>query len=237
MIDAPSAPAPDDPLPASGAPPSNLRRLVWGFPIREAPYQAPRARRRPACAVTPWPHQVRAFDRMYGGGIWPTRLLIADEVGLGKTVQAGLLIRQALLSGRARRILIMIPRNVRSQWQVELHARPPARTFRGGRSLGHRGAGRGTPRSPQEPAGSPTKGGPNALLRLMQGLRRRTQALLFLTATPMQVDPGEVWDLLDLLGLPTAWTAEAFVCFFREICSTEPVPRCHGLAGRHVPKL
>ena len=70
------------------------------------------------CAVTPWPHQVRAFDRLYGK--WPTKLLIADEVGLGKTVQAGLLIRQALLSGRAKRILIMVPRNIRPQWQVEM---------------------------------------------------------------------------------------------------------------------
>ncbi|KAF0116651.1 MAG: hypothetical protein FD149_1343 [Rhodospirillaceae bacterium] len=55
---------------------------------------------------------------MYGA--WPTKLLIADEVGLGKTVQAGLLIRQALLSGRAKRILIMVPRSVRPQWQVEM---------------------------------------------------------------------------------------------------------------------
>ena len=41
---------------------------------------------------------------------WPPRLLIADEVGLGKTVQAGLLLRQAWLAGRARRILILVPR-------------------------------------------------------------------------------------------------------------------------------
>ena len=50
-------------------------------------------------------------------------------------------------------------------------------------------------------AGSPQQGGPNALLRLMQGLKDRTQGLVLLTATPMQVHPIEVWDLLRLLGL------------------------------------
>ncbi len=37
---------------------------------------------------------------------------------------------------------------------------------------------------------------PNQLLRLMQGLKERTQGLVLLTATPMQVHPIEVWDLL-----------------------------------------
>ena len=41
-------------------------------------------------------------------------------------------------------------------------------------------------------AGSPQEGGPNALLRLMQGLKDRTGGLLLLTATPMQVHPIEV---------------------------------------------
>jgi len=49
-------------------------------------------------AIDPWPHQVRAFERLYTR--WPPKLLIADEVGLGKTIQAGLLLRQAWLAGR-----------------------------------------------------------------------------------------------------------------------------------------
>jgi SNF2 family DNA or RNA helicase len=52
---------------------------------------------------------------------WPCRLLIADEVGLGKTISAGLLIRQAWLSGLARRILLMVPSSVLLQWQNELY--------------------------------------------------------------------------------------------------------------------
>lgn len=43
--------------------------------------------------------------------------------------------------------------------------------------------------------------GPNRLLALLQELSKRTRGLLLLTATPMQVDPREVWDLLRLLGL------------------------------------
>src|SRR3546814_16074594 len=69
-------------------------------------------------AVTPWPHQLRAFHRMYDN--WPPRLLIADEVGLGKTIQAGLLVRQAWPAGRARRVLILAPKAGLRQWQIEL---------------------------------------------------------------------------------------------------------------------
>ena len=39
----------------------------------------------------------------------------------------------------------------------------------------------------------------------MQGLKDRTEGLVLLTATPMQVHPIEVWDLLNLLGLPPEW--------------------------------
>lgn len=68
-----------------------------------------------------WPHQRRAFLRMYGDTAFHVpRLLIADEVGLGKTVQAGLLIRQSWLAGRLKRAIILAPANVCTQWQAEL---------------------------------------------------------------------------------------------------------------------
>jgi hypothetical protein len=68
-----------------------------------------------------WPHQRRAFLRMYGNGVGHRpRLLIADEVGLGKTVQAGLLIRQSWMAGHLQRGLILAPANVCAQWQAEL---------------------------------------------------------------------------------------------------------------------
>ena len=46
--------------------------------------------------------------------------------------------------------------------------------------------------------------------------------MLLLTATPMQVAPIEVWDLLNLLGLPEAWTAERFLQFFEDIGHPNP---------------
>lgn len=51
---------------------------------------------------------------------WPPQLLIADEVGLGKTIQAGLILRQAWLPRRAKRILVMAPKAILRQWQIEL---------------------------------------------------------------------------------------------------------------------
>ncbi len=66
-------------------------------------------------------------------------------------------------------------------------------------------------------AGTPQAKGPNRLLQLMRSLKRRTDGLILLTATPLQVHATELWDLLDLLGLPAAWTSDAFIRFFSEV--------------------
>ena len=63
---------------------------------------------------------------------------------------------------------------------------------------------------------------PNAMMQLMQQLRSRTQGLLLLTATPMQVSPLEVRDLLSLLGLPPQWTEETFSHFFQWVEEENP---------------
>lgn len=51
------------------------------------------------------------------------RVLLADEVGLGKTIEAGLIIHRQVLSGRASRILIVVPENLQHQWLVEMRRR------------------------------------------------------------------------------------------------------------------
>jgi ATP-dependent helicase HepA len=48
------------------------------------------------------------------------RVLLADEVGLGKTIEAGLIIHQQLITGRAKRILIALPDSLVHQWLVEM---------------------------------------------------------------------------------------------------------------------
>ena len=221
-------------------------------------------------AVVPWPHQIRAYHRLYDN--WPPKLLIADEVGLGKTVQAGLLLRQAWLSGRIKRALVLAPKNVCKQWQIELREkfnlnwpiydgqkltwyRSPAREHDYEKPVSrqewHREPfvimsshlarrqdrqreilGDADPydlvvldeahHARTKGAGTPQAKGPNRLLQLMRSLRRRTDGLILLTATPLQVHASELWDLLDLLGLPATWTPDAFVRFFSEVAK-DPV--------------
>jgi len=59
-------------------------------------------------------------------------------------------------------------------------------------------------------------------MQLMRRLQARTQGLLLLTATPMQVSELEVWDLLRLLGMPSEWTEDAFERFFEWVEKENP---------------
>jgi SNF2 family DNA or RNA helicase len=174
-------------------------------------------------------------------------------------------LRYAWLSGRAQRILILAPKAVMTQWQIELREKfnlnwpiydgkslnwYPSPLLRGqaerevSREAWHKEpfviasshllrrrdrqaelceaaapwdlvvldeAHHARRKSP----GASREGPPNLLLQLMQKLKERTQSLLLLTATPMQVHPVEVWDLLSLLAMPDEWTRSAFLEFFR----------------------
>ena len=64
------------------------------------------------------PHQLYIADEV--GNRFAPRVLLADEVGLGKTIEAGLIIHQQLVSGRAKRILIIVPESLMHQWLVEM---------------------------------------------------------------------------------------------------------------------
>ncbi|RUO52397.1 helicase-related protein [Pseudidiomarina homiensis] len=51
------------------------------------------------------------------------RVLLADEVGLGKTIEAGMILQRRLLTGRSQRALIIVPDSLCHQWLVELKRR------------------------------------------------------------------------------------------------------------------
>jgi ATP-dependent helicase HepA len=64
------------------------------------------------------PHQVGVVHRVAES--YPHRFILADEVGLGKTIEAGLLIRELQARGVANRILVLAPSGLVNQWQQEL---------------------------------------------------------------------------------------------------------------------
>lgn len=51
------------------------------------------------------------------------RVLLADEVGLGKTIEAGLIIHQQLITAKAKRVLVLVPDSLQYQWLIELKRR------------------------------------------------------------------------------------------------------------------
>lgn len=68
--------------------------------------------------VIPLPHQLLALQRAISGD--RIRYLLADEVGLGKTIEAGLILRELKIRGLVRRILVVAPAGLVLQWQSEM---------------------------------------------------------------------------------------------------------------------
>ena len=68
--------------------------------------------------VIPLPHQIHALSRAISGD--RVRYLLADEVGLGKTIEAGLIMRELKLRGLVRRILVVAPKGLATQWVAEM---------------------------------------------------------------------------------------------------------------------
>lgn len=64
------------------------------------------------------PHQL--YIASEASSRYAPRVLLADEVGLGKTIEAGMIIHQQLATGRARRVLIVVPDSLLHQWLVEM---------------------------------------------------------------------------------------------------------------------
>ena len=191
--------------------------------------------------VTPFPHQRENVERL--AGTYPRSWLLADEVGLGKTISAGLALRRLLLSGRVLRALVLAPANVCIQWQDELFEKFGlwVPRYAGQKLYGahpddviavsaaanvyaendvllvssHLARGDAQRRKlldapaydlivvdeahhARRRGGDPNKRETSKLLRLLDEIRAHahTRSLWLLTATPMQVDPVELYDLL-----------------------------------------
>ncbi len=106
-------------------------RLVGGrtdptdrFDLRlEALQRRAAARRSPAWGLASAriglvPHQLRVAG--IAASRRPPRVLLADEVGLGKTIEAGMILARQLAAGRAGRVLVLLPETLVYQWFVEL---------------------------------------------------------------------------------------------------------------------
>jgi len=64
------------------------------------------------------PHQVAVVHRVIS--TYPHRFLLSDEVGLGKTIEAAMVVKELRARGLARRVLILVPSGLVRQWQFEL---------------------------------------------------------------------------------------------------------------------
>ncbi|MPY89235.1 MAG: hypothetical protein GEU99_15080 [Luteitalea sp.] len=95
-----------------------LRGLV-ALGLNDGPYELPRAAVLARVALLPY--QLAPALAILNGHA--SRVLVADEVGLGKTIQAAILLRELTDRGLVRRALIVVPASLREQWQSELATR------------------------------------------------------------------------------------------------------------------
>ncbi len=207
-----------------------------------------------------WPHQL-SFWRRYGRDAeTPPRVLIADEVGLGKTIQAGAVLKNLVNRGQAARVLILTPAVARWQWQQELQHKfnldLPVLDRQGAQMHLAWADGRREPVSetPWHRAdrlilsydwlrrhmkefradapeydmvifdeahharylevSNPQRKRENSYLQMLQYLGERSKGLMLLTATPMQIDPSELWALLQALDATGQWNEAEFRRFY-----------------------
>ena len=164
--------------------------------------------------VTRYEHQertaLRVLREMRG------RALLADEVGLGKTVEAGIVLKEYAIRGLARKVLILTPPALRTQWQEEMREKfsldfEILRTVRDWASHPFLLASLDTAK--REPHGTAAravrwdliivdeahrlKNSASRNWRFVAGLHKKY--MLLLTATPIQNDMDELFNLISLL--------------------------------------
>lgn len=144
------------------------------------------------------------------------RAILADEVGLGKTIEAGVIVREYLLRGLAHRILILVPATLVGQWRSEL-ANKLGLAFQEGRGAVHWSrcdrivASLDTAKRPERAQAILDSPWDMVIVDEAHRLKNQTtrnwkfvnaiqkKYLLLLTATPVQNDLRELYNLVTLL--------------------------------------
>ena len=192
-----------------------------------------------------YPHQERVYSEALNR--WPIRVLMADEVGLGKTLEAGAVIAYMHQIQKISSITILAPAGLLSQWQDEMSKHFNLEFWKwnsGLRAYESKGViwakstgfvGELTPRLKLVSAQWARQNSeifkddlPEMLLvdeahaarvqidnygnhkstmlwRLLDQVKEMVPHLVLMTATPMQIHPGEYHSLLKILGLPAPW--------------------------------
>ena len=68
--------------------------------------------------IIPLPHQILALEKIMAGQF--IRFLMADEVGMGKTIEAGLVLKELKLRGIVKRTLVIVSKTAMLQWKQEM---------------------------------------------------------------------------------------------------------------------
>lgn len=198
--------------------------LCPGFQVLAAPAQAR--------DIVPYPHQLEAVRRALGR--FRGRALLCDEVGLGKTVEAGLVLLELVIRKLVRRVLILTPPSLTEQWREEM-LRKFGLDFALQESEEFRGLGEAAWRERDRVIASfhTAKRAPHSRAVLEAGwdmivideahhLRNRdtnlwrfaselrSSYLLLLTATPVQNDLRELFNLIQVLRPGHLETAKRF---------------------------
>lgn len=171
--------------------------------------------------VDRYPHQERTALRVMRR--FRGRAILGDEVGLGKTIEACLIIKESLLRGLARRVLVLCPPSLVEQWQQELWEKfalefvstaDPEFRAAGGEAWSafpHVVASLSTARHPRHADALKAAGTDLVVVDEAHHLRRRTSSawrlvselprkyVLLLTATPVQNELDELYNLVTLL--------------------------------------
>lgn len=182
-------------------------------------------------AIIPYPHQIETAKKVLNE--LQGRAILADEVGLGKTIEAGLILKEYMLRGLVKKALVLVPASLVLQWTRELNEKFSIGAF------AQRNEWSWTTYDVLVSSIDTTKRDPHRSIVLEQDWdlvivdeahklknrktknwelinQLRKKYLLLLTATPIQNDLKELYNLINLLKPGQLGSAQQFTASFIE---------------------